>query len=438
MKRRLLIVLISFLTLALLVALGLYLGAEMATAAPEAEGSPAESPPAAAETPSPTPEAIDYPVGEPQFAAEQLALTTDANGVAAKRLLDGNYYSDYTFPAGSVITLSAEEAIDSLYVVFGSYPGEWTLRTEDYEQVCGQDGFLHEYVKLFAPAKELQICLGDEAVLIRDVYAFSDGYLPSFVQTWQRIDDGADILVFSTHYDDELLFLGGLIPYYSAVRGLRVQVVYMTSNYLTNFSNYRYRPHEALNGLWVCGDHFYPETNEVQDYECASYWDAVYYYGEEQFVEFQTEMIRRYKPLVVVTQAEDGEYGHGAHILTALSVEKAVEAAADPEQFPDSAAAYGVWDTPKTYLHYYGDPDDYTWLSYEVPAAELGWKTPFATAREAYLQHVTQQQWEGFYVYGYGHPYDSHRFGLYRSLVGPDEAHTDLMEHVSRALFPIE
>ena len=145
--------------------------------------------------------------------------------------------------------------------------------------------------------------------MIRDIYAYSDGYLPGSVQTWSRLDerDGADILLFSTHYDDELLFFGGLIPYYATVRGLRVQVAYMTSNYLTDFSNYRFRPHEALNGLWVAGTHFYPVTNEVPDIECYSYENAVEHYGEDQFTAFQVEQIRRFKPLVVVTQDEKGE-----------------------------------------------------------------------------------------------------------------------------------
>ena len=437
MKRKL-IILITVLGLLLLVSAALYVSGTFS--APESVPQEAAAPtsvPTPEPTPVPTPEPTPVPTPEPQYAAEQLELMLEYDDIrAARNLLDDNYYSDYTFPAGTEITLTAEKEISSLYIIFGSYPDEWTLRTEDGDQLCGREGYLHEYVRLDTPSKSVRICLPDYDVLFRDIYAFTDGYLPDFVQTWQTIEDGADILLFSTHYDDELLFFGGLIPYYSADRGARVQVVYMTSNYLTNFSNYRFRPHEALNGLWVCRDHFYPVTHEVQDYECPSYWDAVYYYGEDGFTEFQVEMIRRFKPLVVVTQAENGEYGHGAHILNALSVERAVEAAADPDQFPDSAERYGVWDTPKTYLHNYGDPDEYTWLSYERISPALGWKTPFQTAQEAYLQHVTQQQWVGFYVYSFGHPYDSHRLGLYRSLVGPDEEHDDLLEHVSREQFP--
>ena len=444
MKRKHLIVIIVLLSLGLLAALILFaLGqpqSEGAAAPDEAEesaqlsASPAKTP---APTPEPTPEPL--PLGEPQYAARPLALTADTNAVAERALFDGNYHTDYTFPAGTVISLEADEDIAALYIVFGSYPGAWTLRCGESEQRCGLDGFLHECTALESPSRSVQICLGeDEDVLIRDIFAYTEGYLPGEVQTWQHLGGGADILIFSPHYDDELLFFGGLIPYYSAVCGARVQVAYMTSNYLTNFSNYRFRPHEALNGLWECGDYFYPVTNDVRDYECPSYWDAVYYYGEEQFVEFQVEQIRRFKPLVVVTLAENGEYGHGAHILTALSVEKAVEAAADPEQFPESAQQYGVWDTPKTYLHNYGDPEEYTWLSYERISPSLGGRTPFQTAQDAYRLHLTQQQWEGFYVYGFGHPYDSHRYGLYRSLVGPDEAKNDLLEHVSREAFPAE
>ena len=447
MKRKLLVLIIILISLLFLVTLAVFLdgrAAPASTPGPERE-SEAETPADAAESvsaplPAPTPFA-PLPTPLPQGAARQLELKIDADGLSPRALTDGNYYTDYTFPAGTVISLEAEEDIAALYIIFGTYPDEWTLLSGETPQSCGQDGFLHEYVSLSEPAAELQLALSAEhEVMIRDIYAYSDGYLPTSVQTWTRLDerDGADILLFSTHYDDELLFFGGLIPYYSTVRGLRVQVVYMTSNYLTDFSNYRFRPHEALNGLWTAGTHFYPVTNEVPDIECYSYENAVEHYGEDQFTAFQVEQIRRFKPLVVVTQDENGEYGHGAHILTALSVERAVAAAADPSQFPESAERYGVWNTPKTYLHLYGDPDEYTWLNYEIIAPELGWRSPFQVAQQAYLQHATQQQWVGFYVYSYDHPHDSHRFGLYRSLVGPDARKNDLMENVSREMFPVQ
>ena len=439
MKHKLLVLTLVLFVLLLLVSAALFLQSRSAAVEPpqgEAIAAVKETP---EPTPPPTPEPTPVPTPAPQGAAAQLTLSLTAPQAASAAVLDGNLYTDYTFEGGTTLTLSADDEISALYVIFGTYPGNWTLRSGGAEQPCGQDGFLHECVFLERPDASIELVFPDGDVMIRDLYAFSDGYLPTFVQTWHNIseDEGADILLFSTHYDDELLFFGGLIPYYSAVRGLRVQVAYMTSNYLSDFSNYRFRPHEALDGLWTAYTHFYPVTNEVPDRECYGYLDAQRIYGEDQFTEFQVEQIRRFKPLVVVTQAENGEYGHGAHVLTSLSVERAVEAAADPEQFPESAARYGVWDTPKTYLHLYGDWSESTMLNYEIISQQLGLRSPFQVAQEAYRQHITQQQWVGFYVYSYDHPFDSHRFGLYRSLVGPDAEKDDLMEHVSREAFPI-
>lgn len=45
-------------------------------------------------------------------------------------------------------------------------------------------------------------------------------------------------------------------------------------------------------------------------------------------------------------------------MFTALSMEKAVELAADASYQPRSAEKYGVWDTPKTYLHLYGPEEE--------------------------------------------------------------------------------
>lgn len=401
----------------------------------------------AAETTAPSPEREIYfapdptPRVIPTTPAERLPLRFDSWDQASRVLQDSNYETLYSFLPNSEITVSAEEPIGALYVIFGSYPGRWQLFDGLNIYQYGNHDFLHEYVELENPSETVTLRLQAMDTSLCELYAYSVGTVPDEVQDWQAPDEYADILIFVTHADDELLFMGGMIPYYAAVRGLRVQVVYMTTNYQEgDFPRYapefRFRPHEALNGLWRAGDRVYPITNMVQDYACDSIWDAQDRYGSDQFFEFQTEMIRRFKPLVVVTQDERGEYGHGAHILTALSVERAVEAAADPAQFPDSAALYGVWDTPKTYLHKYSKAGELTILNYEEPADALGGLTPFETAQEAYRLHKSQQQYRELYVYGVGHPSDSHRYGLFRSLVGPDEAKNDLMEHVSREQFP--
>ena len=114
------------------------------------------------------------------------------------------------------------------------------------------------------------------------------------------------------------------------------------------------------------------------------------------------------------------------HILNTYCMEIAVEAAADPEQYTDSADEYGIWDTPKMYIHLYGD--DPCVMDWNIPLQRFDGRTALEVAREAYTYHVSQQQW-AFSVEeeGYG---DCRIFGLYRSTVGEDTGINDLMEHI--------
>ena len=203
----------------------------------------------------------------------------------------------------------------------------------------------------------------------------------------------------------------------------------MTSHY---FGSERHRCHEKLNGLWVAGVTHYPVTNPQRDYLFNTYGEAAGYYGHESFVAFQVRQIRRFKPLVIVEHDEDGEYGHYVHMFNAYSMEKAVSLAADPDYDPESAELYGVWDTPKTYLHLYGDKEERTVLNYETPLEAFGGLTAYEVAQRALLEHHSQLIWD-FEVYSFDSRYDSHSFGLYRSLVGPDEEKNDLMEHIDPA-----
>ena len=280
---------------------------------------------------------------------------------------------------------------------------------------------------LDAPAEDFYLQLPGEADLsLCDVYAFTPGFPPDWVQQWEEPWERADVLLFSAHSDDEYIFFGGIIPGYGAGRGLAVQVAYMTSPYI---GTERHRCHELLNGLWTAGQRHYPVTSGLRDTLVNNYSDAIYVYGED-FARFQVEMIRRFRPLVIVSHDYNGEYGHGAHILTARSLLDTVPAAADETQYPESAAQYGVWDTPKLYLHLYGEEP--TVLDYETPLEAFGGRTAYEVAVEAYSKHLSQQQW-AFQVYSFGSPLDSHRFGLARTLVGEDEEKNDLLEHLDPA-----
>lgn len=97
---------------------------------------------------------------------------------------------------------------------------------------------------------------------------------------------------------------------------------------------------------------------------------------------YTTSSIRRFKPLVVVTQDLNGEYGHGGHMLFSHAVAESVESSSEPSYFPDSASKYGTWDVPKTYLHLYSD--NKITMNLRLPLSRMGNRTSIEVQTAAY------------------------------------------------------
>jgi len=365
-------------------------------------------------------------------AAQLSPSFTSTDGSNCSDISDGDYFTSEYFDPGTEITISSDSVIDALYIVWESIPGTWTLNINGENYTCGKEGYLHEYIKLPVSTTYATICVGSERLTIADIYALSEGELPGFVQVWEEPYEEADLLLVSTHADDEVLFFGGIIPNYTDQKDVRVQVAYFTDL----FQSEPYRNHEILNGLWHMGVTHYPQLGEFYDYYSESYDEAVEQYNYEQSMEYMVKTIRRFKPQVLIGQdPENGEYGHGGHMWCARILQDAVAVSADPESYPESAAQYGTWDVPKTYFHLY--PENTLELNARTPLSSFGGKTELEVAKEAYEEHQSQQ-WCWFYVSdGYdeegnpdGYEYSCTRYGLYRTLVGADTGANDLMENV--------
>ncbi len=150
-------------------------------------------------------------------------------------------------------------------------------------------------------------------------------------------------------------------------------------------------------------------------------------------IAYQVELIRRFKPGVVVGHDREGEYGHGAHRLNALCIEQAVPPAADPEAYPESAERWGVWDTPKLYLHFAEENE--IWIDVDTPLDHFGGRTAYEVAWAAMMYHETQLQYKHRPTKDTDEfefrRYDCRRFGLVHSTEGPDTGN-DIMENVPR------
>lgn len=358
---------------------------------------------------APTPTVTPTPKPEPLSGPIPLELPAE--------LSDGDAG---TWVTGSLTIQSTERKIGSLYLEWSHTPDEWTMTVDGVPVTVKENGFLHQYLELPMPAEEIVIEL--ESALC-GLYAFEeDSVLPDWVQIWEPTLERCDLLLLPTHADDEHVFFGGMIPYYAAERGYKVQVAY-----LTNHWSQVLRPHELLDALWHAGIRNYPVIGPFADAWADSLKEAEADISRYDAAAYLTEQIRRFKPSVVIGHDLKGEYGHGQHVLCAVSLTDAIVAATDADIFPESAARYGTWNTPKLYLHLYAENEIV--MDWSVPLTSFGGKTAMDVAKEAFALHVSQQGY--FYVYGEGDDWDSRRFGLYRSTVGPDVIGGDVFENIT-------
>lgn len=356
--------------------------------------------------------------------AENIDISVNfSNGSSGQNVLDGSYDTCVTLNEGDSAKITLNSPAKRVYIIWGKLPKEWTLEIGDKKETRGKNGFLHEYIEFDEDVTEFSI-IADNGNTISDIYCYGDGELPEDVQAWEPMCDKADILLLSTHADDELLFLGGIIPYYAGEKGLDVQVVYFSQYWEGGYAN-PLREHEKLDGLWHAGVRHYPLTAEFRDEYAGSLEQAIGVFGEEKPIEFVVEMLRKFKPLVAVAQDVNGEYGHGTHMLTSYAMRKAVEVSMDANSYPDSATKYGVWDVPKTYLHIYSE--NQITLDCRKPLDKFGGKNTVEVLSESYKKHVSQQ-WCWYYVDD-EYEYSCAKFGLYRTTVGADTTN-DIMEHV--------
>ncbi|MEG2204897.1 MAG: PIG-L family deacetylase, partial [Oscillospiraceae bacterium] len=271
-------------------------------------------------------------------------------------------------------------------------------------------GFLHEFILLDPPASRLTLEWDGPAVLC-ELTPLGAGTPPAWVQRWRPPEGRADLLLFSTHADDEHLFFGGILPRTAADGRYEIQVAY-----LVNHNDEPYRPHELLNGLWEVGVRRYPIIPDFPDRYSGSLAHAKTIYDAQALIDYQVGLIRRFSPQVIVGQDLNGEYGHGMHMLGAHCLLESVPLAAEGAQ---------GWNTPKLYLHLY--PHQQILLNYDAPLAAFEGKTAFQMAVAGFAKHKSQQSF--FAVEQWG-PYDCRKFGLARTTVGPDEHKDDLFEHL--------
>ena len=262
-----------------------------------------------------------------------------------------------------------------------------------------------------------------EVISISEIHLLSEGELDTAkYHIWHDTVNKADLMITVAHPDDELLWMGGCIPYYATERDLDVLVVYLTCGK-------NCREHELLNGLWHCGVRTYPVIAYLPDFK-SFYTEEVYKTWDRAAVnQLLTEQIRLHQPEVVVTHGFTGEYGHAQHIVCAYSTQRAVQFAAQADYTSGSCKKLDTWQVKKFYVHQGDNPT--TIMDWHVKLDSFNGKSSFEIAKEAYQMHLSQMGGSTYYEVADRYTdYDSFVYTLAYSTVGEDVIGGDLFENI--------
>lgn len=348
------------------------------------------------------------------------------------RTVDGNYQSVWTSASNRdaylILTAPEDQKIASVYLQFSneSTPFEVQVKNEQDKWVTAalcETNFLTNAVQLETPAQSVRIIPLNRSgrLMLAEIHAFAPGDLPSWVHHWEAPLTKSDLLVLAAHPDDELLFMGGTIPYYAGELQLDVQVAYLSA-YAP------YRKLELLDGLWTCGVTHYPLFGGMPDVYNTSL-NKMYSekgWNEDRVLRFVVGLYRSCRPEVVVTHDVHGEYGHGAHKVAADAAQKAIELAASPDYQHKKLAATEPWQIKKLYLHLY--EDNAMQMNWRQPLKNFDGKTALDVAAEAFTCHKSQDTGH-YHVEDFG-PNDNSKFGLAFTTVGEDVEKNDFMENI--------
>lgn len=353
----------------------------------------------------------------------------EVTGEGDRKNLTDNTYSSYVameVGQGFTVTWTEEYPVAALYWEWLGIPERALIEQLDSNgQVIWSEERGNEirFLTIFPEenACTIRMTVTEGRGAMAELFAYDEKHVPTKAITWLPPYDKADIMIVEGHGKDDVFSFGGILPVY-VDKGLQVQIVDVSCD--TIGRQRKSLPGSHHNGM----THYkvflaYPDTHTNNYNSIKKNWAAY----NDDLVGQLVEQIRRFQPEVVVTHdIENGEFQHGAHILTAEATQEAIQLAADPEQYPESAEKYGVWQVKKLYFHLYSENQIH--IDIDTPLESFEGKTGFELAKEGY------QMWEAGKTTAYNSlckkQYDPGLYGLAFSTVGEDVNCDDFMENI--------
>lgn len=358
--------------------------------------------------------------------SEKTTITNDNHKYEIKKMFDRKFDTFFKFSKDTKeIAFKTESSCQGMYVCWAFEPGDLEIfkKTNDKWELYRSfeaSSILHQFYNLEGGCEfKIKPKKIGAKVGIAEIYFFSEGKLPKWVQLWKPTFEKADMLVLFAHPDDEVLFLGGTIPYYAGEKKVKLIAAALTHGN-------RMRKSELLNCLWTCGVENYPVFLNIDDSFSKRLNVAYDKAGKKKVQNLITELIRKHKPEVIVTQDINGEYGHGQHRMCADAAIKAFDFANDEKYTYKNSSE--PWQTKKLYIHLYRE--NQLIMDWDKPLENFEGKTAFEVAKEGFGMHKSQHRYKQFKVEPIDSKYSCYHFGLYKTTVGPDIQKNDFLENI--------
>ena len=364
--------------------------------------------------------------------AENLSAKCKYGGsisVHKDRLIDEDFESAQRVAKGKYLSIEWSDAVPARSVMLSFYydPVAYTVTQYDAKgtTLLESEGTLlwNNLFELETDARKIVIRADENDFAICSLYVYGEGTVLDY-HPFEQTPEKADYMLIAMHPDDDVLFLGAIIPTYGVQQGYEGIAVYLGTRL-------RVRRQEALNGAWVMGLRTLPVFGGFPDIPPEYYNKFKSTFTKDDVIRYIVTILRKYRPEVVVSQDLNGEYGHWQHKLLAEGILEAVPLANDGTYQPKGYPKYEPWQVKKLYLHLY--PENKIKLNARVPIDGLDGKTAFEVATEAFQCHKSQLpsrhsvQDKGIYSLT--------DFGLAYTAVGNDTPGVnDMFEHIDPSL----